>query len=173
VANLITLFIFRRCWNYVNPLFAVVALRTPAKNSNNFKKIFLSWNDQKSIRMYLDKYFRSWNGPFEFGIDKINAEAPSTFGVYQVLKKSGAGFDIMYIGIATGATIRQRLTSHCKGAGNKNIDTYGKSAELWFSFWPCDFISAKQIESHVISDEKPPFNVKNEYRFYIPNITLH
>ena len=123
--------------------------------------------------MYQDKYYRNWNGPFEFSSSKISSEAPSDFGVYQVLKKSGSTFDVMYIGIATGATIKQRLLNHYMGIGNRNIGSYGNTSAFLFVFWLCDQISAKQIESNIISNEKPPFNVKNEYKHYIPNITIH
>lgn len=41
--------------------------------------------------MYQDKYFRSWNSPFQFNEGTINTEAPSGFGVYQVLKKRAVG----------------------------------------------------------------------------------
>ncbi len=123
--------------------------------------------------MYQDKYYRSWTGPFEFNSSRISIKAPAAFGVYQVLKKTGNSYQVMYIGIATGETIRQRLLNHYRGIGNKNIGTYGNTAEFWFVFWLCDQASAKQIESHIISDEKPPFNVKNEYKHYIPNITIH
>ncbi len=123
--------------------------------------------------MYQDKYYRSWNGPFEFSSSKINNEAPAAFGVYQVLKKQGGNHQVMYIGIATGEIIRQRLLSHYNGTGNKNIAAYGNTADLVFVFWLCDLISARQIESFVISTEKPPFNIKNEHKHFIPNITIH
>jgi hypothetical protein len=40
-------------------------------------------------------------------------------------------------------------------------------------YWECDALSAKQIESHVVSTKKPPFNVRPEYRDFIPSIALH
>jgi hypothetical protein len=40
-------------------------------------------------------------------------------------------------------------------------------------YFLCDGKSAQQIESHVISTDKPPFNVKPEYKNYIDNITVH
>jgi hypothetical protein len=123
--------------------------------------------------MYRDKYFRLWEGPFHFDLLKISGEAPPAYGVYQVLRKTGNNFDVMYIGIATGTTIKQRLTSHWAGIGNKNIREIGNTANFYFVFWVCDFQSAKQIESFVITTEKPPFNVKNEFKHYIPNITVH
>jgi transposase-like protein len=145
--------------------------QTAVKNLKYYFYLVLTVN--KINFMYQDKFYRSWSGPFQFNSHKISSEAPSGFGVYQVLKKDSSGFKVMYIGIATGKTIRQRLLSHYKGIGNKNIGSYGNTSQFMFVFWLCDLISAKQIESHVISDEKPPFNVKNEYKHYIPNITVH
>src|SRR4051794_9503782 len=92
----------------------------------------------KNIRMYQDKYFRSWNGPFDFNLSKISSEVPAAaFGVYEILKKTGITYEVMYIGIATGASIRDRLRKHWSGIGNKKISNLGNTAEFSFVFWVC------------------------------------
>jgi excinuclease UvrABC nuclease subunit len=122
---------------------------------------------------YMDHYGRKWNGPFHFNLNNIIGNAPREFGVYQVIKKNGNQQEVMYIGIATGKTILERLRSHCTGLGNKHIAGIGNTSEFWFSYWLCDPLSAKQIESNVITTQKPPFNIRSEYQHYIESIYIH
>src|SRR5262245_1007533 len=123
--------------------------------------------------MYTDDLGRRWDGPFPFNAIGIAANAPTREGVYQVLYNGGQSPVIAYIGIATGDTIRGRLTKHARGAGNWALARLGDPAKFTFVFWECDALSARQIESHVVSTRKPPFNVRPEYRDFIPSIAVH
>jgi hypothetical protein len=123
--------------------------------------------------MYQDGYGRFWEGPYPFTLDMIGAHAPREFGVYQILSPDGEGFQVAYIGIATGDTIFGRLVKHRNGAGNWALALLGQPSGFVFVFYPCDAETAKQIESHVVTLRKPPFNVRPEYKHFIPNITVH
>jgi len=85
----------------------------------------------------------------------------------------GATALVAYIGVATGDTIRGRLTKHATGSGNWALARLGDPTKFTFVYWECDALSAKQIESHVVSTKKPPFNVRPEYRDFIPSIAVH
>jgi excinuclease UvrABC nuclease subunit len=122
---------------------------------------------------YKDDFGRIWDGPFPFNISTIRFHAPRQFGIYEVLKHEAGAFQIMYIGIATGATIFERLTKHCSGLGNKHIAGIGNPINFFFVYWLCDPQSARQIESHVITRYKPPFNIKPEYKHFIESIYIH
>jgi len=118
--------------------------------------------------MYQDKYFRTWMGPFPFTESAVGQHAPTSSGVYQILYQG----QVVYIGISTGS-IRDRLRKHVKGHGNWAAARRSAAAGYEFVYFLCDGKTAKQIESHVIAGEKPPFNVKPEYAHYIDNITVH
>ena len=118
--------------------------------------------------MYTDKYFRIWTGPFPFNEASVKQNVPTTSGVYQILYLG----EVVYIGISV-SSILDRLRKHVTGIGNwaaaRRVDAQGYE----FVFFLCDGTSARQIESHVVLNEKPPFNVKPEYKHYIDNITVH
>jgi excinuclease UvrABC nuclease subunit len=118
--------------------------------------------------MYKDKFFRSWMGPFPFTEAQVRVNAPSQSGVYQILYLG----DLAYIGIST-TSIFNRLLKHVRGNGNwaaaRRMDPRGYQ----FVYYLCDGASAKEIESHMTVNHKPPFNVKTEYQNYIDNILLH
>jgi hypothetical protein len=122
---------------------------------------------------YLDEYGRRWNGPHPFTMEAIASHAPRNFGVYQVLHGGAGSQTTAYVGVATGETIRGRLRKHCSGAGNWALGGLGNPAAFSFAFFLCDQVTALQIESHVVLTKKPPFNVRPEYRHYIPSIALH
>lgn len=123
--------------------------------------------------MYTDDTGRRWHGPFPFHRTAIAMSAPTRKGVYQVLYDGGAATQVAYIGIATGDTIRGRLAKHASGSGNWALARLGDPAKFTFVYWECDDLSAKQIESHVISTKKPPFNTRPEYRHFIPSVGVH
>lgn len=123
--------------------------------------------------MYCDEYGRRWHGPYPFNATAIQHYAPITIGVYQILYTGGATEQVAYIGIATGDTIRGRLTKHARGRANWALARLGEPAEFAFVYWECDALSAKQIESHVVTTKRPPFNTRPEYRHFIPSIGVH
>ena len=123
--------------------------------------------------MYQDEYGRMWEGAHPFTMEMIAAHAPGMFGVYQILYPDGASYQVAYIGIATGDTIRGRLTKHRSGIGNWALARLGIPSDFVYVFYRCDVQTAKQIESHVVTTKKPPFNVKPEYRHFIPSISVH
>jgi hypothetical protein len=123
--------------------------------------------------MYCDDYGRQWEGAYPFALDSITSQAPNSFGVYQILYPSGGSFQVAYIGIATGDTIRGRLTKHCRGFGNWALARLGSPSEFKFCFYRCDGHTAQQIETHVVSTLKPPFNVRPEYRHFVPSIYIN
>jgi excinuclease UvrABC nuclease subunit len=118
--------------------------------------------------MYRDKFFRNWAGPFPFNDAAIIRNAPASSGVYQLLYLGQPA----YIGIS-GDSIRGRLSKHVKGLGNWAAARRADLNGYQFVYFVCDVQTAKQIESHVVTNEKPPFNVKPEYKNYIDNITVH
>lgn len=117
--------------------------------------------------MYRDKYFRTWTGPFPF-TDSAVVQAPAAPGVYQILYLG----EVVYIGIST-TSIRSRLQKHVAGRGNWAAAMRANADGYTFVYFLCDGQSAQQIESHVVTTEKPPFNVKPEYKHFIDNITVH
>ncbi|MCU0226577.1 MAG: hypothetical protein MUF01_02970 [Bryobacterales bacterium] len=125
--------------------------------------------------MFQDKYFRSWEGPYPFTDAEVTRVATahtrkggSSTGVYQILQ----GSQVMYVGIST-SSIFDRLKKHVRGHGNWAFAHKVAPGSFHFVYFLCDGLSAKQIESKVTADEKPPFNVKTEYKNYISNITVH
>lgn len=120
--------------------------------------------------MYTDKYGRAWEGPYQFSASVISANAPKDTGLYQILSPAG---QVVYIGVATGDTIAGRLGKHVRGSGNSILAQFGNPDYFTFVYYRCDGQTAKQIESHVIANEKPPFNLKNEYKNFIPSIYIH
>jgi excinuclease UvrABC nuclease subunit len=124
-------------------------------------------------KLYKDHNFRVWEGEYPFTKAAISTHAPNCSGVYQVLYKSGGIFQVAYIGIATGDTIRGRLTKHRNGTGNRALARLGTVSDFTFVFYRCDAQTARQIESHVVTTRKPPFNVRPEYNDFIANITVH
>jgi len=123
--------------------------------------------------MYTDEYGRRWQGPHPFNATAIRQFAPTRMGVYQILYPGAAAEQVAYIGIATGDTIRGRLTKHASGRGNWALARLGDPAGFTFVYWECDALSARQIESHVVTTKKPPFNTRPEYRDFIPSIAVH
>jgi excinuclease UvrABC nuclease subunit len=123
--------------------------------------------------MYYDEHGRLWEGPYPFTLFAITTHAPKEYGVYQVLFSKGGPSQVAYIGIATGDTIYGRLRKHCMGSGNWALGRIVSAAYFNFVFYVCDSTTAKQIESHVVTTRKPPFNVKPEYKHYIPSIAVH
>ena len=117
--------------------------------------------------MYKDKFFREWNGPFPFTATEV-AKAPAASGVYQLLFQGS----VVYIGIST-ASIRNRLVKHVSGHGNWAAARRTVPTGYTFVYFLCDPQTARQIESHVITTNKPPFNVQPEYKNFITNITVH
>src|SRR5687767_3496290 len=105
---------------------------------------------------YTDKYGRLWQGPFPFTRDAVTQRAPAVTGVYQVLYAGEHGPVVAYIGIATGRnTIAKRLRAHVSERGNWALGTLSEVDRFSFVFFGCDEQSARQIESHVLSTEKP------------------
>jgi hypothetical protein len=98
---------------------------------------------------------------------------PNRLGVYQILYPDVSGAQVAYIGIATGDTIRGRLTKHVKGSGNCALARLGDPTTFRFVYYECDETTAKQIESHVITMKKPQLNVKHEYKHFISSISVH
>jgi hypothetical protein len=94
-------------------------------------------------------------------------------GVYRIMYSDGSGAHVAYIGIATGDTIRGRLTKHVSGSGNWALARLGDPTRFRFVYYECDALSAKQIKSHVILTKKPPFNTRPEYTHFIPSIAVH
>ena len=123
--------------------------------------------------MYTDDYGRSWQGPFPFTQTSVTTHAPNAMGVYQVIYSDTSGDHVAYIGIATGDTIRGRLTKHVTGFGNWALARLGAPTKFRFVYYECDSRSAKQVESHVITTKKPPFNTRPEYKPFIPSISVH
>jgi excinuclease UvrABC nuclease subunit len=123
--------------------------------------------------MYLDEYARAWQGPYDFTLASITMYAPNRFGVYQLIYAGDSGDQVAYIGVATGDTIRGRLRKHVTGAGNWALAQLGDPSKFRFVYYECDALSAQQIESHVITTAKPPFNTRPEYRNFIPSISVH
>ena len=117
--------------------------------------------------MYQDKYFRTWTGPFAFTESAV-VLAPASSGVYQILYQG----QVVYIGISSGS-IRDRLKKHVRGHGNWAAARRSAAAGYEFVYFLCDGETAKQIESNVVTLEKPPYNVKPEYKNFIDNITVH
>jgi hypothetical protein len=103
----------------------------------------------------------------------VAANAPDEFGVYQVLAGEGAGVQVAYIGIATGDTIRGRLRKHVSARGNWALGRLGDPARFSFVYYRCDPQTARQIESYVVTNAKPPFNTRPELRNRIPSIAVH
>lgn len=117
--------------------------------------------------MYRDRYFRDWTGPFPFTPAAV-AATPISPGVYQILYQG----EVVYIGISE-SSIRNRLTRHVNGHGNWAAARRASATGYEFVYFLCDRVTARQIESKVITNDKPPFNVKPEYKHYIDNITVH
>jgi len=123
--------------------------------------------------MYNDENGRTWQGTFPFTLASVKANAPSRLGVYQILYTGNLAPQVAYIGIATGDTIRGRLSKHVNGLGNWALARLGDPSKFVFVYWECDPASAAQIESHVITEQKPPFNVRPEFKDFIPSIAVH
>jgi predicted GIY-YIG superfamily endonuclease len=121
--------------------------------------------------MFRDNYGREWQGPLPFtseGIDLLEEKSHMKSGLYQILCKS----QLAYIGVSS-VSVFDRLRSHLKGTGNKRVARRRSSDFYEFACWFCDGKTARQIESHVLVEEKPGFNQKTEYKNYILNITVH
>lgn len=121
--------------------------------------------------MYQDNYGRLYQGPYKFRNNEIRLYAPELTGVYQLLRIAGNIAETVYIGVS-GVSIRQRLNAHLHHRGNVHI-AQGSLDNLYFIFYQCDILTAKQIESHTILEKKPPFNVKPEYKHYLQSIAVH
>jgi hypothetical protein len=123
--------------------------------------------------MYRDDYGRVWQGPQPFTIAGVTSIPSECRGVYQVLYDGPHGKEVAYIGIGTGVTIRRRLANHVADRGNWALGRIGDPAKFSFVYYECDAVTAKQIESHVVTMRKPPFNVRPEYQHFIPSIAVH
>lgn len=147
----------------------------PQVNShrNQTVKAWLETALTDSASLHIDAYGRRWHGSYPFNLTAIRQYAPNSMGVYQILHSKGPAEQVAYIGIATGDTIRGRLTKHASGRGNWALARLGDPASFSFIYFQCDAKTAKQIESHVISTKKPPFNTRPEYRDFIPSIAVH
>lgn len=124
--------------------------------------------------MFLDKYGRSWQGPFSFTPEAVGiaADAARRFGIrsglYQILYMKQP----VYIGVSS-ASIFDRLAKHVKGRGNRLVGRRTEPEVYEFIYWLRDEKTARQIESHTTVEDKPGFNQKIEYINYIANITVH
>jgi hypothetical protein len=120
--------------------------------------------------MYRDKYFREWSGPFPFSLAEIMKQSPQLKrpGLYQILYRQKP----VYIGISS-VSVFDRLWRHVTGAGNRLASRVVGAKDYEFVYWFCDAASAREIESHVLVEEKPSFNMKTEYINYVLNITVH
>lgn len=118
--------------------------------------------------MFIDKFHRTWNGPFPFTEGSIIQNAPGGSGVYQIFYQG----EPVYIGIS-GSSIKRRLARHMTGIGNWAAARRSDLDGYRFVYFLCDGQTAKQIESHVVTAYKPPFNVRPELKHYIDNITVH
>ena len=123
--------------------------------------------------MFPDDFGRLWHGPFPFDRREIIIHAPREFGVYQILAPAAMNSTVAYIGIATGETIRGRLLRHVSGNGNWALARIADPATFQFIYYECDSLSAQQIEAHIVTTNKPPFNVRPEYQDFIPSIAVH
>jgi hypothetical protein len=120
--------------------------------------------------MYRDKYFREWFGPVPFNFAEIMRLSPELkrSGLYQILYRGKP----VYIGVSS-VSIFDRLKRHVTGAGNERASQGAGARDYAFVYWFCDGDSARQIESHVLIENKPGFNMKTEYINYVVNITVH
>lgn len=124
--------------------------------------------------MYEDKYFRQWEGPFSFNSGTVHAKAPNEFGVYAILYRTEEEKLVTaYVGIGTGATIRERLKRHVSSSHNWALKRTTDPGNYYFACYICDAVTAKQIESHITCTAKPPYNVKRELKHFIPSISVH
>jgi hypothetical protein len=119
-------------------------------------------------KLYRDKFFRVWQGPFPFTGQDVRKQAPAESGVYQLLYRG----EVAYIGIST-TSIQGRLIKHVKGIGNWAAARRSGAEGYQFVYFLCDAKTAMQIESHVVTNDKPPFNVRPELKNYIDNISVH
>jgi hypothetical protein len=124
--------------------------------------------------MYLDKFGRSWEGPFPFTLQEVNSAAKAAksaktkSGLYQILYMRQP----VYIGMSS-VSVFGRLRSHVKGTGNQLAGKRADADFYAFVYWFCDGRTASEIESHTTIEHKPGFNQKIEYINYIANITVH
>jgi hypothetical protein len=124
--------------------------------------------------VFHDDLGRTWQGPFAFSVLSVRQNVPTgIFGVYQVLSMAQTPPVVAYIGIATGDTIAGRLTKHATDRGNWALGRLGDPSKFAFVFYECDAQSAAQIESWVVTNAKPPFNVRPELKNLIPSIAVH
>jgi hypothetical protein len=124
--------------------------------------------------VFHDDFGRSWQGPFPFTILGVRQNVPANiYGVYQVLSMAQTPPVPAYIGIATGDTISGRLSKHVQNRGNWALGRLGDPSTFAFVFYECDAVSAAQIESWVVTNAKPPFNVRPELKNLIPSIAVH
>lgn len=120
-----------------------------------------------------EEFGRVWQGPFHFNLDQIAVRAPEQSGVYQLIYGTGEEeFQTAYIGISD-VSIKSRLWAHCTGKGNWALGRLADPTDFFFVFLCCDGSVAKSIESHVITNRKPPFNVKPEYKHYMESVSVH
>lgn len=124
--------------------------------------------------MFTDDFGRGWMGPFAFTLPSVRQNVPRGMkGVYQVLSMAQDPPMPAYIGIATGDTIAGRLSKHVTDRGNWALGRLGDPSAFAFVFYECDALSAAQIESWVVTNMKPPFNVRPELKNLIPSISIH
>jgi ribosomal protein L16/L10AE len=81
---------------------------------------------------------------------------------------------VAYIGVATESNhIRKRLLEHIRESSNWALARIQDPLQFRIVFFPCDTLTAHQIETYVITHRKPPFNVRPEYRHLLPSIAVH
>lgn len=117
---------------------------------------------------YIDQFYRIWEGPFAFTRENIKLRAPCKPGLYMILYNN----NIAYIGRAS-KSIYDRLSRHFTGHGNASVARRTDPAGYTFVYFPCDDKEAREIESHVITMAKPPYNTQPEYKHFIANVTVH
>lgn len=134
--------------------------------------------------MYPDVFGRQWEGPFLFSPAGIQDNVPTAAkGVYMLML--GTRRDDLrpaYIGIATkNNTIRKRLLKHFHSSHNWAIVRIHQSERYSFVYFACDDLTAAQIEGYIVTNHKPPFNVRPEAVYFqhgeqwycVSSITVH
>jgi hypothetical protein len=78
----------------------------------------------------------------------------------------------VYIGVSSDSVFK-RLLKHAMGAGNKMAGKRADAEFYEFVYWFCDGDIAREIESHVLVENRPGFNGKIEWLKYIASIHVH
>ena len=128
-----------------------------------------------SFGKYVDEFGRTWQGPIAFTKEAVGSSTPpKATGVYQVLYVADAKPAVAYIGVATDSNhLRKRLLEHIRDSSNWALARIQDPSKFRIVFFPCDTLTARQIETYVITHRKPPFNVRPEYKNLVPSIAVH